>query len=69
MVTDPIFYRLFETSPETFFLVLGMTSRDYLPSTCAALPYRVELVEIFRRSRDRFRESGFATRSGETAAA
>jgi predicted transposase/invertase (TIGR01784 family) len=25
MITDPIFYRLFETSPETFFLVLGMS--------------------------------------------
>src|ERR1700752_3206391 len=24
MVTDPLFYRLFETSPETFFLLLGM---------------------------------------------
>ena len=24
MSTDPIFYRLFATSPETFFLVLGM---------------------------------------------
>jgi predicted transposase/invertase (TIGR01784 family) len=26
MITDPIFYRLFETSPETFFLVLGMSA-------------------------------------------
>ena len=25
MITDPIFYRLFETSPETFFLLLGMS--------------------------------------------
>jgi predicted transposase YdaD len=25
MTTDPIFYRLFETSPETFFLLLGMS--------------------------------------------
>jgi predicted transposase/invertase (TIGR01784 family) len=24
MITDPVFYRLFKTSPETFFLVLGM---------------------------------------------
>ena len=24
MITDPLFYRLFETSPETFFLLLGM---------------------------------------------
>jgi predicted transposase/invertase (TIGR01784 family) len=26
MITDPIFYRLFETSPETFFLVLAMAA-------------------------------------------
>jgi predicted transposase/invertase (TIGR01784 family) len=26
MITDPLFYRLFEISPETFFLVLGMPS-------------------------------------------
>jgi len=26
MVTDPLFYRLFETSPETFFLLLGMSA-------------------------------------------
>jgi hypothetical protein len=26
MITDPIFYRLFETSPETFFLLLGMSA-------------------------------------------
>jgi predicted transposase/invertase (TIGR01784 family) len=25
MITDPIFYRLFETSPETFFMLLGST--------------------------------------------
>jgi predicted transposase YdaD len=24
MITDPIFYQLFATSPETFFLLLGM---------------------------------------------
>jgi hypothetical protein len=24
MITDPLFYRLFETSPETFILLLGM---------------------------------------------
>jgi predicted transposase/invertase (TIGR01784 family) len=24
MITDPLFYRLFETSPETFFLLLGL---------------------------------------------
>src|SRR5436189_4382277 len=26
MITDPVFYRLFETSPETFFLLLGMST-------------------------------------------
>jgi predicted transposase/invertase (TIGR01784 family) len=26
MVTDPVFYRLFEISPETFFLVLGLSA-------------------------------------------
>jgi predicted transposase/invertase (TIGR01784 family) len=26
MITDPLFYRLFETSPETFFLLLGMST-------------------------------------------
>ena len=26
MITDPIFYRLFETIPETFFLVLGLSA-------------------------------------------
>jgi len=26
MITDPIFYRLFESSPETFFFVLGMSA-------------------------------------------
>ena len=26
MIPDPIFYRLFETSPETFFLLLGMSA-------------------------------------------
>jgi predicted transposase/invertase (TIGR01784 family) len=26
MITDPIFYRLFETSPETFFLLLGLSA-------------------------------------------
>src|SRR6266446_242552 len=28
MITDPVFYRLFETSPETFFLVLGMSANS-----------------------------------------
>jgi predicted transposase/invertase (TIGR01784 family) len=28
MTTDPLFYRLFETSPETFFLLLGMSTES-----------------------------------------
>jgi predicted transposase/invertase (TIGR01784 family) len=28
MITDPLFYRLFATSPETFFLLLGMSIDD-----------------------------------------
>jgi predicted transposase/invertase (TIGR01784 family) len=28
MITDPLFYRLFETSPETFFLLLGMSAES-----------------------------------------
>ena len=34
MKTDPLFYRLFETSPETFFLLLGM-SADVAADTAA----------------------------------
>jgi hypothetical protein len=32
--TDPLFYRLFETSPETFFVLLGM-SADVAADTAA----------------------------------
>ena len=28
MVTDPHFYRIFKTSPETLFLVLGMSAES-----------------------------------------
>ena len=28
MITDPVFYRLFATSPETFFLMLGMSAES-----------------------------------------
>jgi hypothetical protein len=28
MVTDPFFYRLFKSSPETLFLVLGMSAES-----------------------------------------
>jgi hypothetical protein len=34
MITDPVFYRLFATSPETFFLLLGM--RDDIAKEMAA---------------------------------
>src|ERR1700692_4119627 len=43
MITDPLFYRLFETSPETFFLVLGMSpasARDM------AARYQYEALEF-----------------------
>lgn len=43
MITDPVFYRLFETSPETFFLVLGMSpdaARDM------AKRYHYEAIEF-----------------------
>jgi len=43
MITDPVFYRLFETSPETFFLVLG------LPADAArdmAARYQYEALEF-----------------------
>ena len=38
MKTDPLFYRLFETSPETFFLLLGM-SADQAAETAARYEY------------------------------
>ncbi len=43
MITDPIFYRLFATSPETFFLLLGMpvdAARDM------AARYQYEALEF-----------------------
>jgi predicted transposase/invertase (TIGR01784 family) len=43
MITDPLFYRLFETSPETFFLMLGMT-----PETARQMAerYQYEAIEF-----------------------
>ncbi len=38
MKADPLFYRLFETSPETFFLLLGM-SADMAVDTAARYEY------------------------------
>jgi predicted transposase/invertase (TIGR01784 family) len=43
MITDPLFYRLFETSPETFFLLLGLpieTARE------TAARYRYQAIEF-----------------------
>src|SRR5437868_7742211 len=43
MVTDPLFYRLFETSPETFFLVLGMSAES---ARNMAARYEFEALEV-----------------------
>jgi len=43
MITDPIFYRLFETSPETFFLVLGMSTEG---AREMAARYQYEAIEF-----------------------
>src|SRR5205809_651844 len=49
MITDPIFYRLFETSPETFFLLLGM-SVDLAADTAARYEYKaLEFKETSHR--------------------
>jgi predicted transposase YdaD len=49
MITDPIFYRLFETSPETFFLLLGM-SADMAKETAARYEYKaLEFKETSHR--------------------
>ena len=49
MITDPVFYRLFETSPETFFLLLGM-SADLARDTAARYEYRaLEFKETSHR--------------------
>ena len=47
MITDPLFYRLFETSPETFFLLLGMSSES---AAAMAACYQFEAVE-FKQTR------------------
>ena len=55
MITDPIFYRLFETSPETFFLVLGM-SPDSARQTAALYQYEaLEFKETAHRTDGIFR--------------
>ncbi len=43
MITDPIFYRLFQTSPETSFLLLGM-SPELVSETAA--PYEYKALEF-----------------------
>src|SRR5947209_15787900 len=55
MITDPIFYRLFETSPETFFLVLGM-SADLAAEMAARYQYEaLEFKETSHRADGIFR--------------
>src|SRR5437867_11562305 len=49
MTTDSIFYRLFETSPETFFLLLGM-SAELAADTAARYEYvALEFKETSQR--------------------
>jgi predicted transposase/invertase (TIGR01784 family) len=49
MKTDPLFYRLFENSPEIFFLLLGM-SADLAADTAARYEYMaIELKETSQR--------------------
>jgi hypothetical protein len=51
MITEPIFYRPFETSPETFFLVLGRSpdACDRVARARTEIPYaalRADLLEF-----------------------
>ncbi|MBI3823841.1 MAG: Rpn family recombination-promoting nuclease/putative transposase [Planctomycetes bacterium] len=43
MITDPLFYRLFETSPETFFLLLGMSAES---AKAMAARYQYQALEF-----------------------
>ena len=55
MITDPIFYRLFATSPETFFLVLGMPD-DMVKEMAGRYEYEaIEFKETAHRSDGVFR--------------
>src|SRR5437899_3967992 len=55
MITDPILYRLFSTSPETFFLVLGMPN-DIAREMAARYEYEaIEFKETAHRSDGVFR--------------
>ncbi len=50
MITDPIFYRLFETSPETLFLLLGMNA-DSAKAMAARYQYQaIEFKETSHRA-------------------
>ena len=55
MVTDPLFYRFFATSPETFFLLLGMTP-ELAKETAGRYEYdAIEFKETSQRSDGVFR--------------
>jgi predicted transposase/invertase (TIGR01784 family) len=50
MITDPLFYRLFETSPETFFLLFGI-SEDAAKEMAARYQYlAIEFKETSHRT-------------------
>src|SRR5438128_1978265 len=55
MITDPVFYRLFATSPETFFLLLGMPD-DRAREMAARYEYEaIEFKETAHRADGVFR--------------
>src|SRR5438105_4758570 len=55
MITDPVFYRLFATSPETFFLLLGLPD-DRAREMAARYEYEaIEFKETAHRSDGVFR--------------
>lgn len=47
MITDPLFYRLFATSPETFFLLLGMSPES---ASAMAARYQFDAIEFKQTS-------------------
>jgi predicted transposase/invertase (TIGR01784 family) len=50
MITDPLFYRLFETSPETFFMMLGMAA-EVAKETAGRYQYQaIEFKETAHRT-------------------
>ncbi len=60
MITDPLFYRLFETTPDTFFLLLGL-SADEAKQMAARYQYQaIEFKETSHRADGVFlpKESG-----------